>query len=224
MELTLSRRRLRLALAGASAAVIGAGATAQVALALAPPTDDPPPHLTFFALGYEVNLPSWYSAALLLLCAALLAAAAAAATVDRPRWWLLAAGFLYISLDESVGLHEAVDALFTGTRGLVYFGWVIPASALVLALAALFLPFLRRLAPRTRRRFLVAGAVYVTGARRLEFPLGLWVDHAGADNLVYALVDLAEETLEILGLTLFALALIDHLTEPEGRLVARLAE
>ena len=223
MDVALSRRRLRRALALASAAVTLAGAAAQVALALAPPADDPPPHLTFFALGYEVNLPSWYSALLLALCALLLALCAAAAPVDRPRWRLLALGFLYISLDELVGLHEAVDALFTGTRGLLYYGWVIPAGALVLALAALYRPFLARLPPPPRRRVLLAAALYLSGALLLELPLGLVAERAGPEGLAYALLDLTEETLEIAGLTLFALALLDHLTGDDGHLRLRLA-
>ena len=222
MDLALSRRRLRRALALASAAVVLAGAAAQLALALVP-ADDPPALLTFFALGYEVNLPSWYTALLLALCALLLALAAAAAPADRPRWRLLALGFLYISLDELIGLHEALDALFTGTRGVLYYGWVIPAGALVLALAALYRPFLRRLPPATRRRFLAAAALYLTGALLLELPLGLIVERAGPDGLPYALLDLTEETLEIAGLTLFALALLDHLAGDDGRLSLRLA-
>ena len=86
-----------------------------------------------------------------LLCAGLLAAVAAGEAVDRGRWRMLAVGFVYISIDEAVGLHELLGELFD-TEGVLHFGWVIPAAAVVLGVGLAFLGFLRRLDRRPHGR------------------------------------------------------------------------
>lgn len=171
------------------------------------------PAVNLLSLSYEGNLPSWYASKLPFVCAALLAWLAADAASDRGRWRLLALGFVAISIDEAVGLHETLSGNFD-TGGVLYFDWVIPAAILVLALGLLFLGFLRRLPARTARRFVLAGALYVGGAVGLELPLGWWTEQYGDDSFGYALIDWVEEALEFAGLTVFAAAL---LAELEGR-------
>lgn len=124
------------------------------------------------------------------------------------RWIVLSGLFAYISIDELIQLHEVASAWFD-TTGILYFGWVIPAAAIVLGLGLWYLPFLRALPPRTRRRFLAAGVVFVSGALVMELPLGWWTERAGADNLTYAMIDWVEETLELVGVSMFLLALLD---------------
>lgn len=173
----------------------------------------PHPALSLLSLSYEGNLPSWYASALPLACAGLLAWLAHSETTDRRHWQILALGFLAISIDEAVGLHELLSGLFT-TTGVLHFGWVIPATILVLALGLAFLGFLRRLhhlSPKTARRFVLAGALYVGGAVLFELPLGWWTARHGDENLGYYLIDWCEETLELVGLTLFAGALLARL-------------
>lgn len=168
------------------------------------------PVVSLLSLSYEGNLPSWYASALPLTCAALLAFIAASEASDRAHWRLLAAGFVAIAIDEAVGFHETLSRHFD-TTGVLYFGWVIPATALVIALGLAFVGFLRRLSPETARRFVLAGALYVGGAVACELPLGWWTEHHGDDSFGYALIDWCEETLEFAGLTLFAAALLARL-------------
>lgn len=174
------------------------------------------PALSLWSLSYEDNMPSWYASALPLLCAALLALVAAGESLDRRRWRALALGFVYISIDEALSLHEMLGALFD-TGGVLHFGWVMPAAAIVLAVLLAFLGFLRRLDRPTARRFVLAGALYVTGAVLFELPLGWWTEQHGADSFGYALIDWGEETLEFGGLTLFAATLLRRLA---GRTLA----
>ena len=169
------------------------------------------PLVSLLSLSYEGNLPSWYASALPLACAGLLAWISTSETADRPHWRVLAFGFLAISIDEAVGFHELLGSLFD-TTGVLHFGWVIPASALVVALGLYFLGFLRRLSPETAAAFVIAGGIYVTGAVLLELPLGWWTEQHGEDNLGYYLIDWCEETLELIGLTAFAGALLRRLT------------
>ncbi|MCB9703559.1 MAG: hypothetical protein H6711_16820 [Myxococcales bacterium] len=220
MEIELSRRALRLAIAAATGVVVVLGVAAELTAHLAPGAVRRD-LLTLLSLSFEGNLPTWYASTILALCGGLLALIAVGARADRPRWWLLSAGFFYISFDESVGIHEAVDALFENTGGLFYFGWVIPAAAIVALLGVLYLPFLRRLPAPSRRRFLVAGILYVLGALVLELPLGVWTERAGPDNLIYAAIDLCEESLELIGASLFLVALVDHLAAPGDALTIR---
>lgn len=169
--------------------------------------------VSLLSLSYEGNLPTWYASTLLSACALALAAVAAAIRQAGARarpWSALAAIFLYISLDESVGFHEDLSPLIE-LPGVLYFGWVVPAAGVVTVLGLAYVPFLVRLPAPTRRRFVVAGAMYVTGALLLELPLGWWTERAGDDNLVYALIDFVEESLELFGASLFLLAVLDHL-------------
>ena len=51
----------------------------------------------------------------------------------------------------------------------------------------------------------------------MELPLGWWTDHYGRQNLGYGLIDLVEESMEILGVTIFLLALVSYLSQPAGK-------
>ena len=51
----------------------------------------------------------------------------------------------------------------------------------------------------------------VSGALLMELPLGYWTDLEGTDNLTYGMIDLVEESLEIVGVSLFLYTLLDHL-------------
>lgn len=168
------------------------------------------PALSLCSLSYEGNLPSWYASVLPLVCAGLLAWISAGEAGDRAHWRALAFGFLYISIDEACGFHELLGALFD-TRGVLHFGWVIPAAGIVLVVGLSYLGFLRRLDRATARRFVLAGGLYVAGALLLELPLGWWTEQYGDDSLGYALIDWCEETLEFTGLTVFAAALLARL-------------
>lgn len=169
--------------------------------------------LPLFSLSYEQNLPTFYTCALLLFCALLLALIASSerkkASAYVHHWRFLALGFLYIAFDELVSIHEGLG--FFKLSGLLYFSWVIPAAIVVAFVGLAYLRFLLQLPKRSRIIFLAAGALYVLGAVGMELPLGYWTSHHGSDNLGYALIDWTEETLEMLGLTLFAPALIEYL-------------
>lgn len=194
-----------LALAGLVAEWIGHGPMGE--------RDDVQKAVAFFSLSYEHNLPTWYSSSLLVACAIALGAVAARVRERRDRfgaqWWILAAGFAFMSLDEAVELHEHLGGLLT-LHGALYFSWIVPATLLVIVLLVAFVPFLRALPARTRWRFVAAGAIYVGGAVGMELPLGWWTEHHGDENFTYAFIDWIEENLEVLGATLFVLSVLEH--------------
>lgn len=165
------------------------------------------------SLSYEANLPTWYASSLLLGCALVLAAIASdvagRGAPYRRHWWGLAVGFLYMSIDEAVELHEHLGG-HLDLGGVLYFDWVVPATVVLVVIGALYLPFLRALPPARRRAFVLAGAIYVGGAVGAELPLGWWAERAGTDSAGYVLIDWVEESLELLGASLFALALVER--------------
>ena len=103
---------------------------------------------------------------------------------------------------------------FHSTRGIFYYGWVIPMGGLVLALLLMFIKFLIVLPAKFRWRFFTAGFIYVGGALLMELPLGWWVDKTGSEgNIGYALIDGVQETMEMLGSTLFLIFLLQYFDE-----------
>lgn len=103
----------------------------------------------------------------------------------RLRWLALAAVVAVLSFDEYASLHETFSGPFRDTFGgprAFYFGWVVPGTVFVAAVAALSLPFLATLGHRTRRLFVLAGAIYVTGALGLEFIEGVVASEIGEEN------------------------------------------
>ena len=215
MDIVVSRTQLRPILAAVMAVIVAAGVAVEAL--------KPIYHLKsqsgivpLLSLSYEHNLPTFYSAALLLGCSLLLSLIAAGArrSGERlvPHWWILSAGFLYISIDEVLSFHEEASQ-WLSLGGVLHFSWVVPAALVVLLVGAAYVPFLRLLPRAMRVRFLLAGAIYVGGAVGMELPLGYWTVHHGTDNLGYALIDAVEEAMEMLGLNLFLLALLDHLAD-----------
>jgi hypothetical protein len=200
---------IRRVLVAALIAVAGAGLAVEL-LHHGPLPDLDEDLVGLFSLSYEGNLPTWYSSALLLACAITLGAIAPGAAPRQSRYWsLLAAVFGYLSIDEAVGLHEQLNEI-VHLGGPLYFSWILPAAAAVLLLGIAYLRFLLGLPEETRRRFILAGALYVGGALIMEIPLGLWTEAHGDGDLGYALIDFAEESLEMIGATLFLVALLRH--------------
>lgn len=223
LTLSLSAPGLRRALLAIVAAL--SGASLAVELSTYCTNRDPLEWLyPLLSLSFEQNVPTWYASALMLACGVALtlhARSAARAGQASARWWLLAVAFFYISMDEVVGVHEAASWWFD-TDGWLYYGWVIPAAVIVLLFGLYQLALLRALPRRPRRQFIVAGILYVGGALVMELPLGRWTAEHGSDNLGYALIDLVEESLELLGASLFLWALVEHLERVRGSVRVRL--
>ncbi len=176
-------------------------------------------------LSYETNIPTWYSSALLLACAVLLALITRLASDSgapyRRHWAVMAAIFLYLSIDEAVQIHEMINPALTDTYhlgGVLTFSWVIPFAILVALFVLAYIGFLRHLSRRFRVMFVVAGALYVGGALGTELPISSWYDRHGGDNLIYGLANLAQESLEILGATVFLSVLLAYIAATFGEL------
>lgn len=178
-----------------------------------------------FDVVAEANVPSWWSSVLLLICAALLGVVARIAFVqrDRYRWHWLALGLLFVllSLDEAAMIHEAVQAMLRRdlSRGdaehtLASILYTSLLATIAFVGSARFLAALPR---RTAGLFVLAGAMFVAGAIGVDFLGELHKSENGSENLVYALTSGLEEAMEMLAVTLFIYALLDHLQDASGR-------
>lgn len=171
-----------------------------------------------FDLNREASVPAFFSAIMLLAAAALLGVIAAAPGAGRSgtpaHWALLAAGFLYLSFDEAVSIHEHFNRPMRELLGRPdsHLGWLIPAGAAVAAVAVYFLPFLRALPRRHAAMFLGCGALYLAGAFGLEalaeVVAGGEGERGGAVHSAFVVV---EEACEMLGVACFVYALLDYM-------------
>ena len=183
-----------------------------------------------FDLDRESNITTWFSSTVLLSCGVALAVIAVfTRNARRPfafHWALLAATFVFLSLDESAYLHEILIVPLRrrlGVGGVLYFAWVIPAFAAVAAFGLSYLRFLWHLDRRSFRLFLAAGALFVGGALGLELVGGALAEAYGLQALSYTAVMTCEEVLEMLGSGLFLYALLDYVRRHFGSWQVRLA-
>ncbi|MBA3276266.1 MAG: hypothetical protein H0T72_10765 [Chloroflexia bacterium] len=180
-------------------------------------------------LDAEVNLPTWYQAVMLAVCAIVLLLIGWNQGPRQRRsaarsWMLLSLAFFYLSLDELVSLHELtivpLRSALDITGGLLYFAWVILAAAVLLLLGIALVPFLASIDPATRRRFVVAGALFVGGAFGLELVGGALLSARNEQHdFTVKAVATVEEFLEMLAIVLFFRGLLLHIAAGGGTIV-----
>ncbi len=170
--------------------------------------------IPFFSMSFEQNLPTWVATLLLCACGSLLLFVGSLRSNDPPgisrRFRILALLFFYISLDEFAEIHEAANAWFD-LDGIFHFSWVVIAGPIVLVLGLYFIELLRVLPRAVARLFVLSGALFVGGALFVELGLGYWTDRYGENNIVYALIDWLQESMELSGVALFFYSLVDLL-------------
>lgn len=176
-----------------------------------------------FYVDLEQNVPAFFSMSMMLFAALLLAVIAFFERKQKARhaseWALLAAGFLLMAFDEIVAVHERLiepmRLILGGDHhqhlGFLYFAWVVPAGALVLLLALVFLEFLLSLPLKTRLFFVLAGTLFVGAAVGLELVEGYHAEIYGKENLTYMTLTTAEEGLEMSGVIILVRALLGYI-------------
>ena len=178
-----------------------------------------------FDFDIEGNVPTLYSTVALLVCSVLLS------IIARSKWkrvgdwrmcWLsLAVIFLFLAIDEGVGLHEYLSEIFERfmePEGLLYFLWVVPYGIATVIVGLIYLRFVLNLPKRTRALFVASGVIFLAGALGLEM-LSAWeVDRHSEYTITYCLLYTFEELFEMLGIVLFIYALLSYIVEDTGRL------
>jgi len=162
-----------------------------------------------FHLDSEANIPAWYASLLMLACAVVIGLIAAKKRIDRDpfaRHWIgMALLLLFMSVDEAARLHELLTRpmreLTGNVGGWLPFGWVMPGVLLALIVGVAYLRFLAHLPPATRRRFVLAGAIFLGAAIGLE-TVGGWYITIRGNGVGYNLLASTEEVLEKLSVIL----------------------
>lgn len=162
----------------------------------------------FFNLDSEYRFAAWASSMLLFCGAVVFFVISGVPQVEsrlRARCRFFGLLLVLLSLDELTAVHEGLIGYLRSdvmTNGLFYFPWVFAGIAFSAAVALSSIGFLLVLCPRTRRCFLLSGAVFCAGAIGVEMQGALWAFRHGTGNLTYQLVTIVEESLELAGVLL----------------------
>jgi len=172
-----------------------------------------------FDLTVEGNLSSWYSGMILFASAVLLALIASDkyARRDPYRWYwiILMLVFLFLSLDEITFIHEGIGHGLAGSRptgfGILKPAWTVAGLIFTVVVGGVFIPFILHLPEPTRRRLIIAGALYLMGALILEIVEGNLYDYYSAQSVVILTVNHVEDVLEMIGMALFIFTLLSYI-------------
>jgi len=162
---------------------------------------------SLFYLDSENNIPAWFSACILWSCSMFLFAISALETDKsiNKYWFIIGLSLLYVSLDESISLHERASHKINGfiaandivLSDFFAFPWIVPASILVVIFGVALIPFFARLQNQVRQLFLTSAIVYLSGSVGFEMVGGFLLANSG--RLPYLIAVAFEEILEMLG-------------------------
>ena len=168
----------------------------------------------------EGSIPTWYATITLASCAVMLGLIAIDAARRRKpyplHWAALAAIFALLSLEEILGVHsEATGRLraivsITDGPGYAIALAVIALIGLVLV-AVLFGRFYLQLPSRWRMWFTIAAAIYLIGVFASDAVGDYLITAAGEPTLAYDIVLTVEEALEMTGVLIFIVMLLEYI-------------
>lgn len=176
--------------------------------------------IKWFDFNLESNVPTWFSVIILAFAAMLffiIYCHKKRSLIKGAHYWLtLCFIFLFLSMDESVQVHEEVAKILqpsVGTKlsGFLYWAWVVPYGVFVIAAAVYFLRFVVSLPVQTRNLFILAGGLYVFGALILEFPEGYFYLKYGLDHIYNRILYFVEELCEMSGVSVLIYALLNYM-------------
>lgn len=195
-----------------------------------------------FDFYQERNLPSYFSTLNLLITAGLLYYIFKIEK-KKPRplyhrhWLYLSIIFVFLALDELLMIHEMLikpvryflsNDVQMENLGVLYHAWVVPYILFAAAVGLYYFKFIFSLPTAICRNFIVAGAIFVTGAVGLEMIEGQLAEMDGGENyssgMIYMFWVTLEETMEMFAIILFIKTLLDYiaLQKDNARFVADL--
>jgi hypothetical protein len=174
-----------------------------------------------FGVIYEANIPSWFSAILLFIGAILAALITSVVDKDKFFWGFLACVLAYMSLDEAATLHEILTVPLRDNfqlEGFFHFGWILVGIPVALIVGAIFIPFLLRLPRFCQLSFVLAAAIYLTGAILIESYSATLYEVVEYPTLPYNAVSVVEELMEMFGVIIVIHTLLWYLQAHIGKL------
>jgi len=176
--------------------------------------------IRWFDFNLESNVPTWFSVIILAFAAMLFfiiyTQKKSVKTKGAHYWLTLCFIFLFISVDESVQVHEEVAKILrpsvsNNVSGLLYWAWVIPYGIFAIAAVLYFMRFVLSLPKQTRNLFFLAGGMYIFGALILELAEGHFYVKYGLDHIYNRILYFVEELCEMGGVTVLIYALLSYM-------------
>lgn len=186
-----------------------------------------------FDLGHEPSLPQLVSSIGHLGCCFLMSLIGLIEWKARNpivrSWVFLACVSLYMSIDESIMIHEMIDRPLKEQFGLghyLFLPWTLVAMLAVVGVGLASIRLLRIVDATTRTLFVVSGIVFVAGAVGMETVAGMIFSKAGSEELgvqtmAHVISQAIEEGLEFSGVAIFFWALVNYLRKRVGELRVR---
>jgi hypothetical protein len=183
-----------------------------------------------FDLDTEGNIPTLFSTLLLFTSSSILFFIALQHKKHNASfvpWIGLSLIFLFLGFDEIAAFHEKISGPLKdllNTSGIFYYAWVLPYGSLLLIFVVSYWKFLTRLPKKIMRLFIYSGAIYVGGAFGFELLGGWEADVFGGNTLMYAISYTIEETLEMVGISLFIYTLLTYIVSQFESLTINITE
>lgn len=183
--------------------------------------------IPLFDFYEEHNVPTYFSSLNLLLTAAILLYITehkrAEGDKRKHAWFVLAFGFVFMSIDELADLRIVLSNVVKGilkndqyVQSIPFFSvaWTVPVFVILVVLAIYFIPFLTSLSRKYLFHFTAAGMLFVFATMGMETLGGNQVIATkGVRDLTFAVMVSIEETIEIFSILYFQFALIQYLRE-----------
>jgi hypothetical protein len=167
----------------------------------------------------EGSIPTWYATVTLMACAVMLGIIALEAFRRRRpypfHWAALAVAFALLSLEEILGIHSeatrVLRSIVSITEGP---GYALALGAvLIVGLAIVVVVFGRfylHLPARWRWWFTIATVIYLTGVFASDAVGDYLISASGEASLAYIIVLTVEEALEMIGVLIFIVMLLEY--------------
>ncbi len=174
----------------------------------------------YFDFNLERNFPTYFSVMLLAFTAVLLLIIYRCSKINHDKtkryWLVLALIFIFMSIDESIQVHEHLaeilrPKLSSDLSGLLYWSWVIVYGFLFLVVCIYMLRFVLNLPAFTRKMFFLSAFLFVGGALGLELLEGYFFKLYGINHIYNRVLYCIEELLEMFGVSIFIYGLLDYL-------------
>ena len=181
------------------------------------------PHgLALFNLDAENNLPILFSVGLLLLSTLILTCITSInfthKTPQRFGWLLLTLIFLLIAINKAVRFYgyitrQLIQIIRTISSDVILYLFFVIIIVAAIGILIFFYRFSRQFQPKIRKALFIAAAIFLSGAVVLEMVGSSFYDPSGQNNLVYQILSIFEETLEMAGIIAFIRVLIIYVSE-----------
>lgn len=168
-----------------------------------------------FDFNFEKNIPTLYQSILWVFCGFFAYRVAyVSEQASRWMWFFFSFVFFFLATDEYFQIHDSLNKPIKNALGLggsFHFGWVLPYAVLLLGLLPIAWKFFRTLPFRYSLKFAFSGAVFIFGAFIMEMVGAGRHEIYGRSDSWYTLCTTIEESLEIIGISLFLYFLCEYI-------------